>query len=241
MTLEKNPKNLLIRWIIITILAIFCLYWESRLYFYLSHFVNGIKANVPYDPLFHLLPAINFYGLLKIGLPLTFLFALIGLFRKFYQLPYLLFMSGLWWIARWTFMISVVFAIPPDRPTGSSGFFLADWLNQIIPDKIMSYDQTFMFSGHVGLPFFFTLLFYSNVYPFFSKKWFQENWLSIIFFSWSIIMAIAAVFSRSHYTIDILVAWFATYSIYRLGKKIIFKWLENLCNRLNSVWNGDNR
>jgi hypothetical protein len=216
-----KDKYLLRWWVLLTFLAIFCLYWESRLYSYLSDFVNSIKTCSPYDPLFHLLPAINLYGIIKIGLPITFFFGLIGLLRKFYRLPYLCLMTGLWWLARWTCMISVVFAIPPDRPSRPSGFLIADWLNKVVPDKIISYDQTFMFSGHVGLPFFYALLFYSNTEPFLSKKWFKKNWLSIIFFIWSLIQAIVAILSRSHYTIDVIVAYGMSYAIYSLGRVIL--------------------
>lgn len=237
MDFSENRKNLIFWWLITTIVAIFCLYWESRLYSYLSHFVDQIESCAPYDPLFHYLPVINLYGLIKIGLPLTFLLGLIGLFKKFHQLPYYCFMSALWWLGRWTCMISVVFAVPPDRPPISqpSGFFLSDWLNRTIPDGILSYGQTFMFSGHVGLPFFFACLFYSDQYPFLSKKWWQENWLSVTFFCWSLIQGITAILSRSHYTIDVIAAWGITYSLYALGK-IIFKPVKNLGEQLKSTW-----
>lgn len=237
MKFPEDRKNLLIWWIAITLLAAFCLYWENRLYFYLSSWVDRQPAGVPYDPLFYLLPAINFYGLIKLGLPLTFLFFLIGWLLKIYRLPYLLFMNGFWWIGRWLLMISVIFGVPPDRPTGLSGFFLSDWLNQVIPNGILTYGQTFMFSGHVGLPFLYACLFYSKTYPFLSKKWFKENWLSIIFFSWSLVQAIIAIFSRSHYTIDVVVAYLATICFFKLGCWI-FRPIECLGEKLKSAWNG---
>ena len=224
-----KDKYLLRWWALLTCLAIFCLYWESRLYSYLSDFVNGIKTCVPYDPLFHLLPAINFYGLLKIGLPVTFILGLIGLFKKFYRLPYLCLVNSLWWLARWTCMISVVFAVPPDRPNGASGFWLVDYLDKVIPNKLISYDQSFMFSGHVGLPFLYCLLFYSNRFPFFSKKWFQENRLSLTLFFWALVQSVLVIFSRAHYTIDVIVAFGMTYTIYSLGR-VIFRPIEQLLN-----------
>jgi hypothetical protein len=219
-------------WLFLSLIAIFFLYLETRLYFYLSNFTTQVKTCAPYDLLFQILPAINVYGIIKLGLPLTFFLSLIGLVKRFLKFPYFCFMSELWWLVRCLFMISTIFAIPLDRPYGPSGFLIIDWLNKIIPDKIILPDQTFMFSGHVGLPFFYFFLFLSKNKKFLNKVWFKENWLSLIFLLWSLIQAIAVILSRAHYTIDVISAYFISYSAYILGKKI-FKPIEKLEEKLN--------
>lgn len=66
------------------------------------------------------------------------------------------------------------------------------------------------FSGHTGLPFLMALLFWNN------KK------LRYFFIAASIIFGTVVLMAHLHYSIDVLAAFFITYSIYRLAE-IFFK------------------
>lgn len=66
------------------------------------------------------------------------------------------------------------------------------------------------FSGHTGLPFLLSLIFYKYKIP---------HYFFIIV---SVIAGSAVLLSHVHYTIDVLGAYFITYTIYEIAK-IVFK------------------
>ena len=61
------------------------------------------------------------------------------------------------------------------------------------------------FSGHTGIPFMMSLIFW------------RDRWLRIIFLAWSILFALIVLLGHYHYTIDVLSAYFITYSIYHIA------------------------
>lgn len=73
-------------------------------------------------------------------------------------------------------------------PTITNAFFGAD----------------FFFSGHTGAPFLMALIFWDN------------RTLRYIFLVWSVFFAVIVLLGHLHYSIDVLSAFFITYSIYRI-------------------------
>ena len=63
------------------------------------------------------------------------------------------------------------------------------------------------FSGHTGLPFLMSLIFWEN------------RVLRILFFSFSIIAGVAVLLGHLHYTIDVFAAFFISYTIYHIALK----------------------
>jgi len=61
------------------------------------------------------------------------------------------------------------------------------------------------FSGHTGAPFLLALLYW------------QYLPLRLIFLGWSIFFAIIVLLGHLHYSIDVLAAFFITYTIYRMA------------------------
>jgi hypothetical protein len=66
------------------------------------------------------------------------------------------------------------------------------------------------FSGHTGIPFLLALLFWENIF------------LRIFFIVTSLIFGTVALLAHLHYSIDVLSAFFITYTIYHIAV-IIFK------------------
>jgi len=62
----------------------------------------------------------------------------------------------------------------------------------------------FFFSGHTGAPFLMALIFWDN------------KVLRYIFIIWSLFFAVIVLLGHLHYSIDVLSAFFITYTIYRI-------------------------
>ncbi len=64
----------------------------------------------------------------------------------------------------------------------------------------------FFFSGHTGIPFLMALIYWEN------------KSLRYIFIAIAILFGVVALMGHLHYTIDVLSAFFITYTIYRLAE-----------------------
>jgi hypothetical protein len=84
--------------------------------------------------------------------------------------------------------------------TGISSFF----------DLFSGFPSDLFFSGHTGFPFLFALIFW------------DDKFLRYTMFLLSLFFGAVVLMGHLHYTIDVLAAFFITYSIYRLAE-IFFK------------------
>lgn len=66
----------------------------------------------------------------------------------------------------------------------------------------------YFFSGHTGAPFLMALVFW------------REIRLRLLFLAWSVFFAVIVLLGHLHYSIDVLSAYFITYSIYALTIKL---------------------
>lgn len=80
-------------------------------------------------------------------------------------------------------------------------------MNSGIMNKF-SYGGDLFFSGHTGLPFLMALIFWENVQ------------LRLFFIAISILFGVTVLLGHIHYSIDVLSAFFITYTIYRLALKL---------------------
>lgn len=67
------------------------------------------------------------------------------------------------------------------------------------------------FSGHTGIPFLMALIFW------------KERTLRYIFIAWSILFGVTALLGHLHYTIDVLSAFFITYTIFHISEMVFKK------------------
>jgi membrane-associated phospholipid phosphatase len=67
------------------------------------------------------------------------------------------------------------------------------------------------FSGHTGMPFLAALIFWKNEY------------LRYIYLAGSIVLGVAVLLGHLHYSIDVLAAYFITFTIFNIAKTIFPK------------------
>lgn len=77
----------------------------------------------------------------------------------------------------------------------------------IILNKL-TFGGDLFFSGHTGLPFLMSLLFWDN------RK------LRLIFIAASLIFGVSVIMGHYHYSIDVFGAYFITYTIYQIARRL---------------------
>ncbi|MFA5840682.1 MAG: phosphatase PAP2-related protein [Candidatus Paceibacterota bacterium] len=92
----------------------------------------------------------------------------------------------------------------PTQAVIDSAFFSKEVFNGIFTGNDL------FFSGHTGIPFLLALIF-----------WEHKN-LRIVFLSFSILFGVVVLLGHLHYSIDVLSAFFITFSIFHICK-ILFK------------------
>lgn len=112
-------------------------------------------------------------------------------------------------IALFTFIRSIFVSLThispfPTRVIIDSAFFTRETFNGIFTGNDL------FFSGHTGIPFLLALIFWENII------------LRIIFLLFSIMFAIVVLLGHIHYSIDVLSAYFITFSIFNICK-FLFK------------------
>ena len=96
------------------------------------------------------------------------------------------------------FFISLTHIAPfPERLPPSENFIL----------NKLTFGSDLFFSGHTGLPFLLALIFWEN------------KVLRHVFIAGSVTFGLSAVLGHYHYSIDVLAAYFITYSIFHLCEK----------------------
>ncbi len=108
-------------------------------------------------------------------------------------------------IAVFTFVRSVFVSLThispfPTRALISSPFFQRAWFNGIFTGNDL------FFSGHTGVPFLLALIFWEN------------KPLRFTFLGFSLVFALIVLLGHLHYSIDVLSAYFITYTIFHICK-----------------------
>ncbi|MCX6753668.1 MAG: phosphatase PAP2-related protein [Candidatus Nomurabacteria bacterium] len=104
---------------------------------------------------------------------------------------------------------------------------LGPFPTQIVVDNATNFINKFtfggdlFFSGHTGIPFLFALIFWQN------------KQLRYFFLAYSIFMGTIVLLGHYHYSIDVLAAFFITYSIYHISL-YLFKKDKVMFDELNT-------
>jgi len=172
-------------------------------------FVEKFKYQCPLnDTLHNILPLVN-ANILTSLFPVIFsilVFTYI-IFFVHDDLPYILFLIGLYNSVRALFLILTQLPPPYPRIDDYPYFFFPGWYfgtRDLFP------------SGHTGFSFLIFLLIKDN-------KFFK--WLSLFF---AISIAIGLLLMRVHYSIDIFGAIFIVYAIYSFSEKYIHKFFRKM-------------
>ncbi len=161
------------------------------------------------DPVLARLPVVNLVPILSYGWLLTHMFALY-LAATYYprRMPYFLGTIGLLVLVRTVFIA----VNPLGAPEGMLNLN-ASYLFQPLRG-VLAFDNEFFFSGHTALPYLYALML-------------RENWLRLPFLGISVLMAVSVLLTRNHYTMDVLGAYFITYTVYRMSRHLL-GWLDPL-------------
>ncbi len=132
----------------------------------------------------------------------SFLFAIFIAFICFYRpnkIPFTLKSISLFIVIR-----SIFITLTHLGPFPSQAIINSDILSKL------SFGGDLFFSGHTGMPFLLALVFW------------RDKTIRYIFLSFSLIFAIVVLLAHLHYSIDVLSAFFITYTIYKIAL-FIFK------------------
>jgi len=142
------------------------------------------------------IPVFNLDWAFVYGPILFWLVMAVVCFREPKTLPFAIKTIALFVIIRSVFVTLTHLGVPPaDIPLDASSNFI----------KRLSYGGGLFFSGHTGLPFLMSLIFKDNIYL-------QVFCIvSAVFFGAIVLMV------HMHYSIDVLAAFFITYTIYCLA------------------------
>lgn len=157
------------------------------------------------------LPAVNTLPMLSWGWLALHLYAG-GAAIAYYprRMPFLIFLLSLFLFIRSAF----IFLSPIGSPTGMMDMRQLDFIFSRIMGT-WTFENEFVFSGHTSIPFLFFLFF-------------ETRGLKTAMLIGSIVMGTCVLLSHNHYTVDVLGAYFVSYSIYILAEKLYYGWIRPL-------------
>ncbi|OGR88732.1 MAG: hypothetical protein A3J74_07300 [Elusimicrobia bacterium RIFCSPHIGHO2_02_FULL_57_9] len=192
------------KWWVITLSGLLALFMLSYfLYTQLGWVADQRTLPTGSDWLLRRLPTINVLPMLSWGWLALNLYAG-GAAIAYYprRIPFLLFVLSLFLAIRGVF----IFLSPIGHPTGMMDMSKLDFLFSYLIGT-WTFQNEFVFSGHTSIPFLFFLFF-------------ETFWLKLLLLSGSIVMAVCVLLSHNHYSVDVLGAYFVSYSIYVLAGKL---------------------
>lgn len=166
--------------------------------FYAGTFATFRAGNSVQDIVLSNIPVFDVQSIFIYGPVVMWFVLLIYCINKPHKIPFILKSIALFILIRSTFISLTHIGPFPDRllSNGES----PDWL------RLFTFGGDLFFSAHTGLPFLLALIFW------------KEKALRIIFIATSIFFGIIVLMGHLHYSIDVLSAFFITYTIYNLSK-----------------------
>ncbi len=181
--------------------------------FYISGYVNNLPSTPVTDLILSNIRVYDVGGIFVYG---SVLLLFIGLFIGFAEpkrLPFAMKSIALFTLIRSLFVILTHISAFPTSIVIESSFF-----NSPLFTGIFTGNDLF-FSGHTGLPFLLALMFW------------KQKTIRTIFLGFSITFAIVVLLGHIHYSIDVLAAYFITYTIFETCKFLFKKEWELFLNK----------
>lgn len=200
------------KWWVITLSGVLGLFLLSYfLYTNLGWVADQRSLPTGSDWLLKRLPVVNVLPMLSWGWLILHLYAG-GAAIAYYprRIPFLLFMLSLFILIRTLF----IFLSPIGAPAGMMDMSKLDFLFSRIMGTY-TFNNEFVFSGHTSFPFLFFLFF-------------ETFWLKLLLLTGSLTMGVCVLLSHNHYTVDVLGAYFVSYSIFVLSEKIYYGYIKPL-------------
>ena len=172
--------------------------------FFVSAYVNSLPSGTVTDLILSNTRVYDVDLIFVYGSVLLILIALFLGMKQINRIPFVLKSVALFTLIRSVFVILTHITAFPTHVIISSSFFNREVFNGIFTGNDL------FFSGHTGLPFLLALMFWNN------KTW------RIIFLGFSLLFATVVLLGHIHYSIDVLSAFFITYSIFHICR-FIFK------------------
>ncbi len=182
--------------VLLFVFSVYCTHIASK-------YAHVKASNYVEDVILSNTPVINFEVLFVHGAIILCLFVAVLCFRFRKTAPFLLKTVSFFIIVRALFVSMTHIAPYPTKLELESGLL----------DFITSGNDLF-FSGHTGLPFLIALIFWDHLY------------IRTIFLVSSVVFGVVVLLAHLHYSIDVFAAFFITYSVYHLARKIFAKEYE---------------
>jgi hypothetical protein len=181
--------------------------------FYAGTYATERASNPVTDIVLSNTPVINLDGFFVFGPVVLAAFVILLCLIKPQKLPFIFKSTALFVLIRSVF-ISITHIGPfPDQMVVVTGA-------SIIKD--FTFGGDLFFSAHTGIPFLLALIFY------------KEKILRNLFVATAVLFGVVVLLSHRHYSIDVLSAFFITYTIYVISVKLFKKEFKMFCAKAST-------
>jgi len=172
--------------------------------FFISGYVNSLPSEPVTDLILSNIRVFDVDGIFVYGSVILVFIGLYIIFRRPNYIPFTAKSVALFTLIRSIFVILTHISAFPTHMVVSSVFFNKEVFNGVFTGNDL------FFSGHTGLPFLLSLIFWEYKTP------------RTIFLGFSVLFGVVVLLGHIHYSIDVLAAFFITYSIFQICK-FLFK------------------
>lgn len=199
---QINPKNLAYlrskTYTIAIIDSIILLGLALVANFYAGKFATFRAGNSVQDIILSNIPVFDVSTIFIYGPVIMWAVLLIYCLNKPHKIPFIIKSIAIFILIRSTFIsLTHIGPFPDSLLKGADS---PDWI------RLFTFGGDLFFSAHTGLPFLLALIFW------------KETALRILFIATSIFFGIIVLMGHLHYSIDVLSAFFITYTIYHISK-----------------------
>ena len=166
--------------------------------FFVSNYVNNLPNSSVADLILSNTRVYAVGMVFVYGSVLLLFIAIFVCLKKINTVPFIVKSIALFTLIRSVFVSLTHITAFPTHIVIHSPFFNLEAFNGIFTGNDL------FFSGHTGLPFLLALIFWDN------------KFLRFLFLGFSILFAIVVLLGHIHYSIDVLSAFFITYSIFHI-------------------------